>query len=43
MPSGDKPLSLMKTIHLLKSDADAKNAAKDAETAARDDIKDVTA
>jgi len=42
MPSGDKPLSLMKTIHLLKSDADAKNAAKDAETAARDDIKDVT-
>ena len=42
MPSGDKPLSLMKTIHLLKSDADAKNAAKDAETAARDDIRDVT-
>ena len=43
MPSGDKPLSLLRTIHLLKPDADAKNAAKDADTAARDDIKDVTA
>src|SRR5215469_52958 len=42
MPSGDKPLSLVKTIHLLKSDADAKNAARDAETAAREDIKDAT-
>jgi hypothetical protein len=42
MPSGDRPLSLMKTIRLLKADADAKNAAKDADTAARDDIKDVT-
>jgi len=42
MPAGDKPLSLVKTIHLLRSDADAKNAARDAETAARDDIKDAT-
>jgi len=42
MPSGDKPLSLMKTIHLLKSDADAKNATKDAETGAREDIKDAS-
>jgi hypothetical protein len=42
MPAGDKPLNLMKTIHLLRSDVDAKNAAKDAEGAARDDIKDAT-
>lgn len=43
MPAGDKPLSLAKTIHLLKPDADYKNAAKDAETSARDDIKDAAA
>ena len=40
MPSGDKPLSLAKTIRLLKSDVDAKQAAKDAETAAREDMAD---
>lgn len=40
MPSGDKPLSLAKTIHLLKADADAKNAAKDADAAARADLQD---
>lgn len=40
MPSDDKPLNLAKTIRFLKSDADAKNGAKEAETAARDDIKD---
>jgi len=40
MPSGDKPLSLMKTIRLLKPDVDAKNAAKDAETDAREDVAD---
>lgn len=42
MPEGDKPLSLMKTIHLLKPDADAKTAAKVAETTAREDIQDAT-
>lgn len=40
MPDGDKPLNLMKTIRLLKPDADAKNAAKEAEGAARQDLKD---
>ena len=39
MPADDKPLNLSKTIHLLKSDADAKSAAKEAETAAREDVK----
>ena len=39
MPTGDKPLSLAKTIKLLKSDADAKAAAKDAETIAREELK----
>jgi len=43
MPSDDKPLSLMKTIRFLKSDADAKNGAKEAEAAAREDIKDAAA
>jgi hypothetical protein len=38
MPSGDKPLSLMKTIKLLKSEADAKGATKDAETVAKLDL-----
>ena len=42
MPEGDKPLSLLKSIHLLKPDADAKSAAKAAETAAREDIQDAT-
>jgi hypothetical protein len=40
MPPDDKPLSLMKTIRLLKSDADAKKAAKEAETSAREDLKE---
>jgi len=39
MPETDKPLSLTKTIRLLKPDADAKNAAKEAEAAAREDVK----
>jgi hypothetical protein len=39
MPADDKPLSLMKTIRLLKSDADAKNGAKEAGAAAREDMK----
>ena len=43
MPSDDKPLNLTKTIRFLKSDADAKNAAKEAETAAREDLKDAAA
>jgi hypothetical protein len=38
MPVGDKPLSLAKTIKLLNSDADAKKAAKDAETVAREEL-----
>ncbi len=40
MPAGDKPLSLAKTIKLLKSDADAKGAAKDAETIAKEELKE---
>lgn len=40
VPDGDKPLNLMKTIHLLKPDADAKSAAKEAETAARQAVKE---
>jgi len=43
MPSDDNPLNLMKTIRFLKSDADAKNAAKEAETAAREDLADAAA
>jgi hypothetical protein len=43
MPSDDKPLKLMKAIRFLKSDADAKNGAKEAEAAAREDIKDAVA
>jgi len=39
MPADDKPLNLTKTIRLLKSDADAKSAAKEAETGAREDVK----
>jgi hypothetical protein len=38
MPAGDKPLSLAKTIKLLKADADAKGAAKDAETVAKQEL-----
>jgi hypothetical protein len=38
MPAGDKPLSLAKTIKLLKPDADAKAAAKDAEGIARQEL-----
>lgn len=40
MADGDKPLNLMKTIRLLKPEADAKNAAKEAEAAAKQDLKD---
>jgi hypothetical protein len=40
VPDGDKPLNLMKTIHLLRPDADAKSAAKEAETAARQAVKE---
>lgn len=42
MPADEKPLNLMKTIRLLKSDADAKAAAKEAETAAREDVENAT-
>ncbi len=38
MPAGDKPLSLAKTIKLLKPDADAKEAAKGAETIAKQEL-----
>lgn len=40
MPDTDKPLSLSKTIQLLKPDADAKSATKDAETSAKEDLKE---
>jgi hypothetical protein len=43
MPSGDKPLSLANTIKLLKPDANAKSAAKDAETVAREELKEAGA
>jgi hypothetical protein len=43
MPAGDKPLSLAKTIKLLKSDADAKGAAKDAETVANQELAEAGA
>jgi hypothetical protein len=43
MPAGDKPLSLAKTIKLLKSDADAKAAAKDAEMVAKEELKEAGA
>ena len=39
MPDGDKPLSLAKTIKLLKPDANAKAAAKDAEALAREELR----
>jgi len=36
---GDKGISLVKAIHLLKPDADAKGEAKNAEKQAKDDLK----
>jgi hypothetical protein len=39
MPPDDKPLNLSKAIRLLKPDGDAKSAARDAENAAREDMK----
>ncbi len=39
-PIGDKAQSLTKSIRLLKPDADAKGAAKDAERQAKDDLKE---
>jgi hypothetical protein len=39
-PIGDKAQNLTKSIHLLKPDADAKGAAKDAERQAKDDLKE---
>ena len=41
-PIGDKAQSLAKAIHLLKPDADAKGAARDAERQAKDDLKEVS-
>ena len=38
MPAGDKPLSLAKTIKLLKPDGDAKAAAKGAESLAKQEL-----
>jgi hypothetical protein len=43
MPSGDKPLSLTKTIKLLKPDADAKGAAKGAEVIAKQELAEAGA
>jgi len=43
MPAGDKPLSLAQTIKLLKSDANAKGAAKDAETVAKQELAEAGA
>lgn len=43
MPDGDKPLSLAKTIKLLKPDANAKAAAKDAESVAKQELKEAGA
>lgn len=39
-PDTDKPLNLLKSIRLLKPDADAKSAAKEAETAAKQAIRE---
>jgi len=39
-PDTDKPLNLLKTIRLLKPDADAKSAAREAESAARQAVKE---
>jgi hypothetical protein len=38
MPDGDKPMSLAKTIKLLKPDANAKGTAKDAEEWAKETL-----
>lgn len=38
---GEKPLALNKAIHLLKLDANAKQATKDAEQQAKDDLKGI--
>jgi hypothetical protein len=43
MPAGDKPLSLAKTIKLLKPDADAKGTAKGAEVIAKQDLAEAGA
>jgi hypothetical protein len=43
VPESDKPQSLTKTIKLLKPDANAKRAAKDAEAQAKEDLKDTGA
>jgi hypothetical protein len=43
MPAGDKPLSLAKTIKLLKPDVNAKGAAKDAETVAKQELAEAGA
>lgn len=43
MADTDKPLNLVKTIKLLKPEANAKSAAKDAETLANEDLKDTGA
>lgn len=40
IPADDKPLNLTKTIKLLKPDADAKGAAKEAENLAKQEIKE---
>ncbi|MGB7284379.1 MAG: hypothetical protein WBE13_19090 [Candidatus Acidiferrum sp.] len=37
--AGDKAMSLSKTIHAMKPDADAKSEAKNAEKQAKDDLK----
>jgi hypothetical protein len=43
MPADDKPLSLAKTIKLLKPDADAKGAAKSAEGMAKQELAEAGA
>jgi hypothetical protein len=40
VPDTDKPLNLLKTIRLLKAGADAKSAAKEAEAAARQAVRE---
>jgi hypothetical protein len=39
-PIGEKAQNLTKSIHMLKPDADAKRAVKDAERQAKDDLKE---
>lgn len=38
---GEKPLGLKKVIHILRPDVDARQATKDAEQQARDDLKGI--